>query len=103
MERRAYKRVKTYMLVKFLCRNCPSYGVVTNISENGMYIDTGMNLPAESRFELLIHLSDEETLSVPAKLSRLVKTAGVYDGICVELLNPPKNYTNFVAALRTAS
>ena len=102
MERRAFNRIPTYLFVKFFCRDSLSYGIVKNLSENGMYIDTGMCLPLESNFEILIPTSNEETLNVLVKFKRLVKTAGFYDGIGVELLNPPDNYLEFVARLRAA-
>lgn len=74
-------------------------GTVTNISEKGMFIDTGVSGFAEdSKFEISIPLK-EGILHVPGKLVRLSKINGGSNGMGVELMDPPQNYLEFVENL----
>jgi hypothetical protein len=42
-----------------------------------------------------------KVLDVPVKVSRLTKTNESYDGIAVELLNPPESYLELIRNLRS--
>lgn len=75
-------------------------GTVMNLSEKGMYISTiDMRFPFDSKFEMLLPLN-EEVLNIHVKVSRITKTKDFYDGIGVELLDPPQNYIEFIKCLR---
>ena len=95
MEKRASRRIHANLSLRYPCNNKFCYGTVTNLSENGMFIDTEMDFPVESKFDIFIHLK-EDVLNVPVKISRLVKTGNIYNGMGVELLNLPKKYLQFL-------
>jgi hypothetical protein len=77
-------------------------GTVTDISKNGMFIKIKeMCFPFNSQLEILILLK-KEVLKIPVKVSRIIKSTVLYDGIGVELINPPQNYVEFVDNLRSA-
>ena len=103
-KRRSVERVPANINVKF-CGDDRSYsGTLKNLSANGMFISTrDMRFPFDTRFKVLIPVEDY-VLTVPVKVSRITKTSDSYDGIAVELLNPPtKDYLQFIESLRVAS
>ena len=74
---------------------------MTNCSENGMFINTKMCYPFDTRFQILIILKDE-VLKVPVKVTRIVKTYDFFNGMSVELLNPSRKYLEFIKNLNPA-
>ncbi len=100
MQRRAFERIPTNLQTTFLSDNTSYTGTVTDLSENGMFINTRVDFPFNSRLEIRIPLK-EEILKVPVKVSRIKKTDDFYDGMGVELLNPPPNYLEFVNRLKS--
>jgi len=100
MEKRFYQRVYTNNIeTKYFCGNTMHTGTVENLSENGMFINTMVCFPFESQFEAFIH-SNYGVMKVPVRVSRIVKTDDVYNGMGVEIVNPPVNYLEFVKRLR---
>ncbi len=95
-----YGRIPANVQANFFYGNVMYGGTITNLSKNGMYIDTTQCLPRKSKFDVLI-LSNYWVLEIPAKVSRLVKTGNTYNGMGVELLNQPKKYLEFVTYLKT--
>ena len=98
MSRRSSWRIPIRIDVKCFRSSKEYCGTVTNLSENGMFIDTeGMCLPEESQFEVRLSLK-EEALHLPVKLNRSVKTDG-HCGMGVEILCPSGQYTDYVESL----
>jgi hypothetical protein len=60
-----------------------------------------MCFPCNSQIDICIHLK-EEVVKVPVKVRRLIKSTDSYEGIGVELMNPPSNYLEFVDRLKYA-
>lgn len=99
MQRRAFERIPVEYKVRYFCGDIAYIGTVTDLSENGMFIDTTIDFPFDSNFELLLPLNDE-VVKVSAIIKRVVKNRGVYEGMGVELVNPPENYLQFVDELK---
>ena len=99
MQRRAYNRVRTQLEAKFYCDDKVNFGVITNVSENGLFINTKIDFPVNISFDLLIPL-DDALLSIPVKISRLARSKGECSGIGVEVIDPPQNYLVYVGQLR---
>ncbi len=100
MEKRVCERIPVNIEAGFSYNDSFYYGIVTNISEKGMCINTRMRLFFNSSVELLI-ISKEEGLNVPAKVSCIVMmTDSFSDAMGVEVLNPAKKYLEFVDSLR---
>jgi Tfp pilus assembly protein PilZ len=80
-------------------------GIVTNLSENGMFISTKMSFPVGSVFIAII-LLDAHTISVPIKIRRSVRaeqlTVNEQSGLGVGLLNTSKEYLDFVSKTRAS-
>ena len=98
-QRRISKRVPSSLVVKFLQDDALCYGIVTNISDNGMCIQSGNCLPCDSQIKLQIPLKDT-LLEVPVKVMRVVKTDDFYETMGVELLKPTKKYLKIVDSIR---
>lgn len=76
-------------------------GTLMNISESGMFIRTNkIPSPMQSQIEISILLNGEE-IRVSGKLVREENIRGYYNGIGVEVLNPPQNYIDFIDNLLT--
>ena len=102
MQRRAFERIPVDFKVHYFCGDTACNGTVTDLSEKGMFIDTILNFPFDSNFDLVLPLNDE-LLRMSAMIKRVVKDNGVYKGMGIELLDPPENYLQFVNELRLAS
>jgi len=100
-KKRINERIPVSLPVKLFCSNGHYSGIAMNVSKNGMYIKTGITLPAESNFHVCMPYNEDE-LKVPVKLVRLAETYGFFDAVGVEVLNPPEKYLEFVGGLMTA-
>jgi hypothetical protein len=73
-------------------------GVITNCSENGMYIRTRTLYLLDSKAEIIIQ-DEKEMLKIPVKVVRIAIRGNIYEGIGVELLHLPENYMEFLIRL----
>jgi superoxide reductase len=99
MKKRAFERVTSSHRLSFSYNNTVYSGIVTNLSENGMRINTKDCPPFKSKFDVLLPL-EEEVLTLPVQVKRLVKRQDVTDGMGVEILNPSMKYLQFVRKLK---
>ena len=95
MEKRASDRIHNKIPVRFLFSNTFVAGTATDLSENGMFINSEVYFPIQSKFDILIPLKGE-ILKVPVKLIRLATTGKIQKGMGVKLLNLPKKYLSFI-------
>jgi Tfp pilus assembly protein PilZ len=100
MEKRAFQRFPVKLQSRLFYGNMIYTGIVTNLSENGMFISTKVNFPVDSVFIAII-LLDANTISVPIKIRRTVRaeqsTGNGESGLGVGLLNTSKAYLDFVS------
>ncbi len=99
MHKRAFERIHVNLEVEFSCREEDYRGKITNVSENGMFIQTEMHFPFDPRFEVHIPFKGN-ILKIPVKIARVVKTNNFYDGIGVEILEQTEEYLEFVNGLK---
>ena len=102
MQRRAHERIPVDLKVRYFLGDTACNGTVKNLSEKGMYINTVIDFPFDSNFELILPLNDE-VMKISVVIRRVVKSKEGYEGMGVELLEPPDNYLRFVNELRVAS
>ncbi len=95
MEKRAYKRIPLHVNVRVLNGGSLHRGLVTNLSENGIYFISGANLSSGLNIEVSIPFNDDQ-LKVPIKIVRTIETGYLYDGFAAELLSQSQNYIEFV-------
>jgi hypothetical protein len=101
MQRRAFERIPVDFKVRYFCGDTAWNGTVTNLSENSMFIDTTIDFPFDTNFELVLPLNDE-VMKISAIIKRVVRNNDGYKGMGVELVNPPENYLQLVNDLRLA-
>ena len=95
-ERRAHERYPLKMQARFFYGNRVYGGLVTDISERGMFICTDMRFPKSYMMDIML-LINNEVLKVPVKIRRNVKPdTGADSGVGVELVGTPDNYLDFV-------
>jgi hypothetical protein len=99
MERRAFKRIPIKVEAIFLEGNMVYSGTVLNLSERNMSISTRRCFPSGSMFESIIRV-EEGLLKVHAQVKRETKINSYNDGMGVEVLNPTKEYLEFVNRFR---
>jgi superoxide reductase len=99
MKKRAFERVTASHQLSFSYNNTVYSGIVTNLSENGMRINTRDCPPFKSKFDILFPL-EEDVLTLPAQVKRLVKREDVVDAMGVEIFNPSMKYLQFVRNLK---
>ena len=102
MQRRTFDRIPVDFKVRYFCGDMACNGNVTNLSENGMFIDTTIDFPFDSNFEIVLPL-DDEVMKISAIIKRMVKNKGSYEGMGVEIVNSSENYLQFVNELRLVS
>ncbi|KPJ97878.1 MAG: hypothetical protein AMK71_12320 [Nitrospira bacterium SG8_35_4] len=85
MERRSRNRFPTNVDVQFFYGRAIHYGIVTDISKNGMCIKVGVSLPYNPGDCLIIY-SEGEHLRVPYKIQWLKKSCHMSDAMGVEAL-----------------
>ena len=103
-ERRAYERIPTRMEARFFCGNRYYSGKITDISEQGMFINTALRLPVDSSIEIMMLINDQVT-RVPVKVKRTVESTYRSDnfssgGMGVELMKSPTEYLGYVSSLK---
>ena len=98
MEKRAYKRIDVIIEARFSADN--SYdlnclGTISNISENGMRIETCINLENNTKAELSIYDNDQ-VLHVPFKVVRIINDNQFFCAMGIEILKPTPAYLELV-------
>jgi desulfoferrodoxin-like iron-binding protein len=99
MEKRSADRIASNRKINFSFQNEIFAGTVTNMSENGMYINSKTLFPVKSEFDVYIQVR-EKILSLPVKVRRLFNPSEKFTGMGVELLNSPDQYLDLVRILR---
>jgi len=99
MQKRRYKRKPVRLKVRLFWGNTAYPGIVTNISEKGMFISTKMNPPSDSVLEAILHIKDKH-LKVPVHVKWTLRMDVTVDsdknnGIGVEFLDVPQQYLDF--------
>ncbi|MDH3269315.1 MAG: PilZ domain-containing protein [Ignavibacteria bacterium] len=104
-EKRAYKR-KTVNIQATIVYNDEMYsGTVTNLSKNGVYIETGLRFPLKLKYKIFFRFkpkfiifirSNGNSLKVPVKTRRWFKIDRYCNGIGVEIPNPSQDYYKLI-------
>lgn len=98
MGERAFERVQEKIRVDFYYNNEMYEGTVTNLSRNGLQIDSEMCPPFESNLEVVLILGDE-VFNLPGKVKRLINTNELNSSMGVELSVPSQGYCKFVSTV----
>lgn len=99
-KQRAFERVPSCLVVKFNYDNSTCYGLATNVSEKGMRISAGINLPDNWETNLLVPIKDDQ-LEIPGKVRWTKQTSGFYDSMGLEIFDPPEKYFKIVDSFKS--
>ena len=97
-DKRASNRIPVNIDARFFHGNIFYSGIVRNLSDKGMFIDTRKCLPSDSMFVVIIR-EENDLLKVIAKVKRASITTDACLGMGVELLSPSAGYLDFVHRL----
>jgi len=101
MERRSSERIPTNLYVRFFYDKTPHTGIVTNLSSNGMCIETRMHIPLESRLEIFM-LAKEAPLKISVNVSWQIKKSDRYCGMGTRISQQPQHYKSLVDSVRSS-
>jgi len=100
VEKRAVERIP--IQIDFHCFQMDCFGTIANLSETGMFISSNkITFPFKYQFNIYIPLKGD-MLNIRVQVNRLNKAHGYYDGLGVELINPPLAYLEFVSYLKSS-
>ena len=103
MERRSHERLPSKVKARMFYGNVFYTGMVTDLSENGVFVSTRMSFPLNTVF-ILVVLVDNQTLKVLSRVKRVLRPE--YDqsnakiGMGIELLSPSLEYLEFIGDQR---
>jgi len=100
-KKRAVERVPSCLVIKFNYKHSSCYGLATNVSEKGMCISAGINLPESWEMNLLVPVKDDQ-LEIASKVKWTKQTSGFYDSMGVELYGPSEKYLKIVESFKCA-
>jgi hypothetical protein len=101
LERRKFVRKLVREKVIYSFGNIFYSGRLSNVSGEGMFIETAYCFPVYATLMLMMK-KDENFINLIVKVKRLVRNRGSYKGIGVQLMNSPGSYLKFVDNLELA-
>jgi len=99
MKKRAVERIPANLKADFFWSDKVNSGYILDLSENGFLVKTDLCPAIKAKFDININLQDD-ILKIPVKVRRIVKNDNNYEAIGVEILNPPREYLEYVETLR---
>ena len=105
MEKRAFKRLPVKLQARLYWGNKIYPGVVTSLSENGMFISTRMSPPFDAVLEVVVTMG-KGFLKFPGNVRWSVKVNYLDDSddeniMGVEFLDVPPDYLKFVKSIKS--
>lgn len=103
MEKRALKRLPANLQARIFYGNMVYAGTVSNLTETGMFICTEMSFAVDAMLVSVV-LLNSHSVELPVLVKRSgsskCRPDGVeMSGIGVSILNPPKEYMDFVSVV----
>jgi hypothetical protein len=105
IEKRANKRKNVNIQANIVYNDEIYSGTVTNLSKQGAYIETGLGLPFKLKHKIFFYFKpkfiiflnfNSECIKVFVKTRRWFKIDRTYNGLGVEVLNPPQDYFKLI-------
>jgi hypothetical protein len=95
MRKRPFHRIRSNLKIRFFCSHSFCAGTVKSLSEKDMLIETKMTLPFDRKFDVVICLR-EKLMRVHVRFRKFIGNNKSYDIMAVEVLNPQKDYLEFI-------
>lgn len=104
--KRQFERLDAKFQVSLFYGNIVYPGMVTNLSENGMYISTRRKLPVDAMLVTFLMIGDEP-LKLPIQIMRSSNSVDMNDspdnGLGVQLITCSENYLDFFDKYRAST
>lgn len=98
-DKREFRRLETELQISLFYGNLVYSGMVTNLSESGMFIKTKRQPPVDTMFVTSLMI-DNEPIQVPVQITRAVNPVNaqpaVESGVGVHILRSSKDYLSFL-------
>ncbi len=101
VQRRGFERIPSSLVVKYVHDDALCYGIVENISEKGMCINSGTYFPLDTRIDLHVPLK-ATSIDLPVVVKWARQTEGFYDIMGVELLATSGKYLHMLNNIRSS-
>ncbi len=97
MERRVFERIPVNIYVRFYHSRLSYTGIVSNLSKNGLCIETKTHFPLKSELEIFV-FARGESLKIPVSVTvnRFIEDSHLVYGLGNELIEQPPNYKKIV-------
>jgi len=102
VNKRVCERAPSGLVVKFSIGRHMCSGIIKNVSERGMCIETGSCPPCDSPVTLRIH-SGKDHYEIPVIVRRKEKADRFYDIMGVEFVRPDKKILQFIKSFSMPS
>jgi len=99
MKKRSVERIPLSLEAEFDWSREIRSGSLANISEKGMLLTTGNCPPMRAKFNISLP-TDGGLLKVPVRVRRVLKKDNRYTAVGLEVVNPPRQYLDYVYSLR---
>lgn len=99
MEKRSCERIDANIEVRFSYGYIFYNGIIVNMSQRGLFIRTKNRLPDNSVLLIFFRLGND-LLKLLARVKHLEKSNKKYEGMGIELLNPQKEYFQFLESMK---
>jgi len=105
IEKRAYERIPVNIHANIVYNDEMYLCTITNVSENGAYIETGSRYPYKLKYEIFFRIkpkfiifvrSNGDSLKLLVKTRRWCKIDRSCNGIGVEVLYPSQDYHRLI-------
>ena len=91
VQKRIYERLPANLSISFFYSGIFYSGLVTNVSQGGMFIRTMVNMPEGRLFPIIIR-REAEVMSMLARVRHQKKSDHLNTGIGVEIKSPKSNF-----------
>jgi hypothetical protein len=99
---RCAERVSAGLFVKIVHKDMMIYGITSDLSRDGMCIETGQCLHGDADGDIIIPVGNEH-IRIPFMVRWNEVLDGFYDRMGVKLKKPPRKYCRFVETLKSSA
>ena len=102
MQKRRSPRVIKRLEVRFTTGEINYTGITSNLSKEGIFIRTQKGLPPQTIIEIELYLASGKAIKLRGQVKRTIKTPfqAIKNGMGIELINPPREYIEFLKTLQ---
>lgn len=101
VQKRMFERISVNIQARFYYGNIFYSGKITNMSENGIFLQTRTSVPQSSLFPVIIR-TDTMLLNILTRVMWAAPPDRQHCGVGLEIVNPSENYIEYTESIRPA-